>query len=108
MRVPALLLAVMLLVGLTAADDAHGRGGDPTGLASPALREELLEMMRADQQERTGAGLPPGTKLPPSRDYARSVRLKQIISEFGWPTHRMVGRDGGTAAWLVAQHADFD
>ncbi len=65
-------------------------------------------MMRADQVERTGDGLPPGTKLPPIQDGARATRLKEIIAEYGWPTHDLVGRDGGTAAWLIAQHADFD
>jgi uncharacterized protein DUF6624 len=112
MRVPALLVAVILLVGLgAAADDASGRGVAGAGRTGPmnaALREELMEMMRADQQERTGSGLPPGTKLPPTRDYARTVRLRQIVAESGWPTHDAVGRDGGTAAWLIAQHADFD
>lgn len=65
-------------------------------------------MMRDDQQERTGEGLPPGTKLPFNRDYDRATRLQEIVAESGWPTHARVGEDGGTAAWLVAQHADFD
>lgn len=77
-------------------------------VADDELRTELLEMMAADQLERTGAGLPAGTKLPPSRDFDRAQRLRRIVEERGWPTHDEVGKDGGTAAWLVAQHADFD
>jgi hypothetical protein len=74
-----------------------------------ALREELLEMQRADQLERTGdPSLPPGTKLPPSQDYVRAVRLAAIIDQHGWPTHDLVGEQAASAAWLVAQHADFD
>jgi hypothetical protein len=65
-------------------------------------------MERDDQAERTGEGLPPGTILPPMQDYARTARLMEIIHEHGWPTHSLVGEDGASAAWLVAQHADFD
>lgn len=72
------------------------------------LRAELLKMQRDDQAERTGEGLPPGSKLPPAQDYARVVRLKELIEEQGWPVHSLVGEDGASAAWLVAQHADFD
>ncbi|HEY3485640.1 MAG TPA: DUF6624 domain-containing protein, partial [Ilumatobacteraceae bacterium] len=73
-----------------------------------SLHAELVAMFEADQQERTGEGLEPGTKLPPSRDYTRAQRLKEIVAEHGWPTWSLVGEDGGTAAWVVAQHADFD
>lgn len=73
-----------------------------------ALRAELVEMMRQDQIERTGGGLPPGTKLPPSQDRTRAVRLAEIVAEHGWPTYDLVGVEGGTAAWLIAQHADHD
>lgn len=72
------------------------------------LRVELLEMMRQDQLERTGEGLPAGTPLPPIQDYARAARLTEMVDEFGWPTFDMVGEDGATAAWLIAQHADHD
>ena len=74
----------------------------------PTLHAELVAMFEADQQERTGEGLPPGTKLPPARDYTRAQRLKEIVADHGWPTWSLVGEAGGTAAWVVAQHADFD
>jgi hypothetical protein len=62
-----------------------------------------------DQAERAGnPELPPGTKLGPPQDHARAVRLKEIVARVGWPTFDLVGRDGASAAWLVAQHADFD
>ncbi len=80
----------------------------PVPADDDVLRTELLAMMAADQLERTGAGLPAGTKLPPARDFDRAQRLRRIVEERGWPTHDEVGKDGGTAAWLVAQHADFD
>ena len=31
-----------------------------------------------------------------------------IIAAAGWPTFDLVGTDGSTAAWVIAQHADFD
>ncbi len=71
------------------------------------MRYELLDMFREDQQERTGYGLPPGTKLGPTHDATRMLRLKEIIARFGWPTWDLVGHDGAEAAWLIAQHADF-
>ena len=62
-----------------------------------------------DQAERTGnPDLPPGTKLPPPKDYSRTARLKEIVEVHGWPTYDLVGEDAASAAWLVAQHADFD
>lgn len=83
-------------------------GPDDVDVGDPRLRDELLLMQVEDQMERTGVGLPPGTRLPPIRDYARAERLKEIIAEHSWPTIDLVGPMAATAAWLVAQHADHD
>jgi len=75
----------------------------------PELRAELVEMMAADQEERAAWDLvPAGEPLPPGQDRARTMRLREIIAEHGWPTRTMVGTDGATAAWVVAQHSDLD
>jgi hypothetical protein len=66
-----------------------------------ALRQELLEMRDADQAERTG-------EVAVNNDAVRTDRLREIIEEDGWPTPRLVGVDGATAAWLIAQHSDQD
>ena len=43
------------------------------------------------------------------RDRTRNVQtLRGIINKHGWPTISMVGEDGFEAAWVIAQHADFD
>jgi hypothetical protein len=76
--------------------------------SNEALKAELLDMMAADQLERTGGGLPAGSPLPPSQDYVRSLRLREIIDEYGWPTFDLVGKAGSTAAWVIAQHSDYD
>jgi hypothetical protein len=73
----------------------------PPEAADPDLREELLAMMDDDQAERTGESTANG-------DEARADRLREIIAEHGWPTFALVSTDGATAAWLIAQHADFD
>jgi hypothetical protein len=75
----------------------------------PELRSELIVMFDADQAERRAWDeLPAGETIPPSGDPGRTRRLQEIIAEHGWPTISMVGRRGATAAWLVAQHSDFD
>ncbi|MGH9213783.1 MAG: DUF6624 domain-containing protein [Acidimicrobiales bacterium] len=81
-------------------------GGGPAdslggGVAEPDLRDELVAMQEADQAERTG-------EVVEYNDDARTDRLREIIDEHGWPTHDLVGEDGASAAWLIAQHSDFD
>ncbi len=39
-------------------------------------------------------------------DRRNTARMKVIVVKHGWPTKRMVGRDGMRAAWLLVQHAD--
>ncbi len=77
---------------------------DPT---EPELRNELLAMLAADQEERAPSE-DPDAEIPPSGDAARTARLKEIIDEHGWPTWDLVGVDGATAAWAIAQHSDQD
>ncbi|WP_204035182.1 DUF6624 domain-containing protein [Micromonospora qiuiae] len=67
----------------------------------PGLRRELLEMAEADQAERTG-------EANTNNDVRRTDRLRDIVNRHGWPDARLVGVDGASAAWLIAQHADHD
>jgi hypothetical protein len=69
--------------------------------SEPALRQELLAMFDADQAERSG-------EVAANSDGARTDRLREIVDEHGWPTPRLVGEDGATAAWVIAQHSDHD
>lgn len=70
-------------------------------LSGDELRLELLDLKDADQAERTGLSAE-------NNDAARAARLAEIIDDYGWPTSDLVGADGASAAWLIAQHADFD
>ena len=80
---------------------ASGAEQDENEISDPELRLELLEMMDRDQAMRAG---PYNAEI----DHQNTARLKEIIGDSGWPTIKMVGRDGSKAAWLLAQHADHD
>lgn len=41
-------------------------------------------------------------------DSANTARLEEIIEARGWPGKSLVGEDGASAAFLIAQHADRD
>jgi hypothetical protein len=64
----------------------------------PALHDELIRMLKRDQAGIDGA-----------RGFdVRTERLREILTEHGWPGFDLVGRDGEDAAWAIAQHADHD
>ena len=100
----AILRMVLVGVVLVAGPGCSGAGGGggAADVGDPALRRELLEMQAADQAERASE--------PPEGwdDAARTERLAEIIDEHGWPTRELVGSDGATAAWVIAQHSDLD
>lgn len=67
------------------------------------LRSALLKMARDDQAMRLGKH--PWRK---SDDIKRAKKLTKLVRHYGWPNKKTVGTKGLTAAWLIAQHADFD
>lgn len=73
-----------------------------TAAANPVLRDELLAMLAADQADRAEEEPDIGGER------ARTERLRQIVAEHDWPTRTLVGGDGATAAWALAQHSDLD
>jgi len=95
----------------------------PPDLGSdPALAEDLLELGEADIQARNAqieAGLPAvgqeikGEQLEAAQEVVRvdkrnTSRLKEIVERYGWPGKSLVGEQGASAAWLIAQHAVHD
>lgn len=88
----ALLLAA--LVGCTT-EEADPPAAVETVEFDQALADELIAMQVADQE---GSG---------SHD-ERQARLGEIFDEHGWPGHDLVGEEGSTAAWVIAQHSDLD
>jgi hypothetical protein len=89
------LLAVLLLAATQTATPVVG---------SSALRTELLEMERQDQELRSAT--PVDVKAIVASDARHTARMRQVLSEHGWPTPALVGADGAAAAWLLVQHAD--
>jgi len=74
-----------------------------TPTSNTVLHAELLELLAKDQQAMRDNGTNKHDVLA-----AGATRLKAIIDAQGWPTISQVGKDGAQAAWLLAQHADFD
>lgn len=92
-------------------------GGEP----DVALRAELLEMQARDQEprrrmqalfEQFGNQRPPDSLLMPLAVEMQRVdslhlhRFDELIEAHGWPSFRLVGKEGATAAFLLAQHAE--
>jgi hypothetical protein len=94
-------LANSLVVAVATVAATTSCGSEPEIQLNPELQAELVEMQAADQAERTG-------QVARNGDGQRTNRLTEIISEFGWPTRSLVGNDGATAAWVIAQHSDQD
>lgn len=97
---------------LTACSDGDDPSAEETGTTSAPsatpreeddeLRTELLAMMEQDQTERS----PEYTGEWNDQD--RTDRLREITEEHGWPGSDLVGEDGASAAWVIAQHSDLD
>lgn len=80
----------------------------PKTIAQPALSEELIAMGVADQdvrqrwiKDQNNQALRDEMKTVDDKHVAR---LREIISQYGWPTFSMVGPKAANNAWLIAQH----
>jgi len=124
-------LIVIGITGLTLTAAAIAVGKPPKPAASirePELRKELLQRQKEDQAVRfewvevlqktsTEEGSRDEQLLAEAQriqqklldvDAANTLRMKEIVEEFGWPGRSLVGKDGAKAAWLLVQHADKD
>ena len=97
-------------------------GAAPAGVSpsasDPALRDELLAMLKDDQRHRGalteaikhGADLQSDAlknleKEQAELDASALARLTRILDDRGWPSTALVGRDARMAVFLVLQHA---
>lgn len=90
-------LLALLLVGMIGLAGCSGTEDDQSEAVEfdQALADELIAMQVADQE---ASGL----------HEDRQARLAEIFDEHGWPGHDLVGEEGSTAAWVIAQHSDLD
>jgi hypothetical protein len=77
------------------------------------LAAELIAMAAEDQHVRAellAAGVLFDGYQPRMAEvhHRNAVRLAAIMSELGWPSRGVVGREAADAAWLVLQHAIGD
>lgn len=83
-------------------------------LGDPILRRELLAWMDEDQKvrmaivKRSEMPTPETITELSAIDTKTTTYMKAVIAKHGWPGHKLVGRDGAHAAWLLVQHADLD
>jgi hypothetical protein len=75
-----------------------------------ALRDELLRMDARDQAVRVelaaDGSLWKGYAPRMEKVHRENAeRLREIIAKVGWPGQSLVGPDGATAAWRIAQHS---
>ncbi|HKO95435.1 MAG TPA: DUF6624 domain-containing protein [Pyrinomonadaceae bacterium] len=103
------LCFVLLLLSNTPAQDAGN-----TPVQKPALRRELLKLVEQDQAIRNEL-ISKGVTNPDSAilgrmkaiDTANTARVRAIVRKYGWPSPKLVGRDGAEAAFMIVQHAEL-
>ena len=83
---------------------------DNSSMVNGSLREELLAMRAEDlrvRQELLDAGELGGAYVPRMEaiHIKNAARLRELISEHGWPAEDIAGKDGAEAAWIITQHA---
>lgn len=76
-------------------------------MANEAIAAEILAMADEDQRLRSEASA--NTRSwDPEVDKRNARRMREIVSEIGWPTTSKVGAQAEHAAWLLAQHAELE
>ena len=71
------------------------------------FQNELLEMAGRDQEMRERAR-EHSDLYDENVDKENTKRLGEMVDEIGWPTPSKVGSKAARAAWLIAQHADYN
>jgi hypothetical protein len=110
-----IVLIVSVLVGGACASQpaARATGGPSAGgeAWSPALVDTLVRLGREDQSGRAAlaqasAAQDTATLFGTLRaDTARSLWLRRVVREHGWPTRASVGDSAAHGAWLILQHS---
>lgn len=80
------------------------------------LAKALARMVQADQEVRNeitqamtsgnNQAIPQIARRMEEIDRHNTSQMRQIVKTYGWPTVKLVGRQGAQDAWLLVQHAD--
>jgi hypothetical protein len=110
------LIATLFLGGACASrPGARPAGGPPAGAEgwSPALVDTLVRLGAEDQDGRAALGQAAATGDTATllrtlrADSARSLWLRRVVREHGWPTRASMADSAAGAAWLILQHSPF-
>jgi len=71
------------------------------------VAKEIIQMAEVDQEIRRQA-MEEGRVWDESSDTSNTERMREIVSQIGWPSQSLVGPDASSKAWLLVQHADHD
>lgn len=88
----------------------EGKSVHPAGYDA-ALHDELVEMVKPDQavrQKRLSEMAPADLELMHQTDLVHEKRMRQIVTQYGWPGRKLVGDDGSMDAWLIVQHSSLE
>lgn len=107
------VICLLFLCLLTHPISALAQSKDAGSALYPGLRSVLLAIAEVDQEVRSemvGKGYGNLDSLDVARqqivDETNIKILDKLVSDYGWPTREMVGRDGVKAAFLIVQHAE--
>lgn len=73
----------------------------------PSIASEIKKMFDADQEMRERQ-LIEDDYWNDELDAKNTARMKEIVTEIGWPTVSKVGKQIAHDAWLLVQHSDHD
>ncbi len=105
-------VALVAATAMTACNrEAKQTAAQQAAADTAALRQQLTELGRIDQEVRRG--ITPAssndsafTARMQRADSANTARLKDIVARHGWPGKSLVGAAAARAAFLIVQHTD--
>ena len=68
-------------------------------LISKMAKVDQLERMKVKQKQKLVPGLV-------KADMVHLRQMKRIVSKYGWPTRKLVGKRASHLAWLLVQHPE--
>lgn len=114
-RLIVLIVSVLAGVACAVQGAPHATGSPSAGVHawSAVLVDTLVRLGREDQSGRAALAQAAATQDTATlfqslrADTARSLWLRSVVREHGWPTRGSAGDSASHAAWLILQHSPF-